>query len=141
MLVVMMPDDLPGMCDWALVLLGYAWAFRHSGLVALDGADLPRKQGRERYVPRVVSDGAMCGVPQLDWDLLRRGVRDECPAKSPATAATAARRRRMRATSPGSSRFLVSLPRRSNVRQTGRTTPIVSSQRSRAATWGNSIRG
>ena len=59
-----MPDDLPAFRDRALLLLGYAGAFRRSELVALDVVDLrfsnsglyvwitsakndPRKKGRE----------------------------------------------------------------------------------------------
>ena len=67
-ILLAMPDDLPATRDRALVLLGYAGAFRRSELVALDVEDLrfsdsglyvwiaaakndPRKQGRELYVP------------------------------------------------------------------------------------------
>jgi integrase len=35
-----MPDDLPAYRDWALLLLGYAGAFRRSEFVALDVEDL-----------------------------------------------------------------------------------------------------
>jgi integrase len=69
-LLLAMPDDLPARRDRALLLLGYAGAFRRSELVALDVEDLrfsesglyvwiaaakndPRKQGRELYVPRL----------------------------------------------------------------------------------------
>jgi len=43
--------------------------------------------------------------------------RSEWPAKSPTTPAIAQRRRRIRATSPGSSRQAVRHPRKSNVRK------------------------
>ncbi len=69
-LLMAMPDDMPARRDRALLLLGYAGAFRRSELVALDVPDLkfskkglyvwiaaakndPRKAGRELYVPRL----------------------------------------------------------------------------------------
>ncbi len=69
-LLMAMPDDLPAARDRALLLLGYAGAFRRSELVALDVEQLrfskqglyvwiaaakndPRKKGRELYVPRL----------------------------------------------------------------------------------------
>ena len=60
--------------------------------------------------------------------------RSECPAKSPVTPALAARRRSIRATSPGSTRRIVSCPRRSKVRNTGPASPVTSSHCSSAAT-------
>jgi len=69
-LLLAMPDDLPAARDRALLLLGYAGAFRRSELVALNVEQLrfskrglyiwvvaakndPRKKGRELYVPRL----------------------------------------------------------------------------------------
>jgi len=60
--------------------------------------------------------------------------RSEWPAKSPVTPAVAIRRRRIRATSPESSRVAVSCPRKSNVRKTGLAGPTIASRRSSAAT-------
>jgi len=77
-----MPDDLPALRDRALLLLGYAGAFRRSELVALDVADLrfsnaglyvwitaakndPRKKGRELFVPRL-SETGLCAVIALE---------------------------------------------------------------------------
>jgi len=80
-----MPDDLPAVRDCALLLLGYAGAFRRSELVALDVEHLrfskrglyvwiaaakndPRKKGRELYVPRLPtssSSGQLCAVAAL----------------------------------------------------------------------------
>ena len=76
-----MPDDLPALRDRALLLLGYAGAFRRSELVALDVDDLrfssaglyvwiasakndPRKKGRELYVPRLPGN-TLCAVSAL----------------------------------------------------------------------------
>jgi len=69
-ILMAMPDDLSAARDRALLLLGYAGAFRRSELVALDVGHLrfskaglyvwiaaakndPRKKGRELYVPRI----------------------------------------------------------------------------------------
>ena len=93
-IVAAMPDDLAALRDRALILLGYAGAFRRS----------------------------------------------ECAAKSPATPAAAARRRRTRATSDGSTLFAVRRPRRSNVRKTGPSVPTTSSHCSSAATAQSSAR-
>ena len=77
-----MPDDLPALRDRALLLLGYAGAFRRSELVALDVEDLrfsnaglyvwiaaakndPRKKGRELYVPRLPGMN-LCAVGALE---------------------------------------------------------------------------
>ena len=81
-ILMAMPDDLPALRDRALLLLGYAGAFRRSELVALDVADLrfskaglyvwiaaakndPRKKGRELYVPRL-SGTELCAVTALE---------------------------------------------------------------------------
>jgi len=84
-ILMAMPDDLPALRDRALLLLGYAGAFRRSELVALDVEQLrfsskglyvwiaaakndPRKKGRELYVPRlsVASPAAeLCAVAAL----------------------------------------------------------------------------
>ena len=81
-ILIAMPDDLPALRDRALLLLGYAGAFRRSELVALDVADLrfsnaglyvwiaaakndPRKKGRELYVPRLSGTG-LCAVTALE---------------------------------------------------------------------------
>lgn len=78
-LVLAMGDDLPAQRDRALLLLGYAGAFRRSELVALDVDDLrfsakglflwiaaakndPRKKGRELYVPRLPTSNGMPGA-------------------------------------------------------------------------------
>ena len=78
-ILMAMPDDLPALRDRALLLLGYAGAFRRSELVALDVADLrfssaglylwiaaakndPRKKGRELYVPRLSATSSMPGA-------------------------------------------------------------------------------
>ena len=80
-ILMAMPDDLPALRDRALLLLGYAGAFRRSELVALDVADLrftsaglyvwiaaakndPRKKGREIYVPRLPGT-ELCAVTAL----------------------------------------------------------------------------
>ena len=77
-----MPDDLPALRDRALLLLGYAGAFRRSELVALEVTDLrfskaglylwiaaakndPRKKGRELYVPRLLGT-ELCAVRALE---------------------------------------------------------------------------
>ena len=95
-LLLAMPDDLPAARDRALLLLGYAGAFRRSELVAIDVADLrfsggglyawiaaakndPRKQGRELYVPRLPAPGPMaelCPVAALERWLTTAGPRD-----------------------------------------------------------------
>jgi integrase len=76
-----MPDDLPALRDRALLLLGYAGAFRRSELVALNVEDLrfsksglyvwigaakndPLKKGRELYVPRLAGS-ELCAVAAL----------------------------------------------------------------------------
>ena len=81
-ILMAMPDDLPALRDRALLLLGYAGAFRRSELVALDVDDLrfssaglyvwiaaakndPRKKGREFYVPRL-SGTELCAVKALE---------------------------------------------------------------------------
>ena len=81
-ILMAMPDDLPALRDRALLLLGYAGAFRRSELVALDVSDLrfsslglyvwiaaakndPRKKGRELYVPRL-SVPELCAVRALE---------------------------------------------------------------------------
>jgi integrase len=73
-ILMAMPQDLAAARDRALLLLGYAGAFRRSELVALDLEDLrfssaglyvwiaaakndPRKAGRELYVPRLPAAG------------------------------------------------------------------------------------
>jgi len=83
-LLLAMPDDLPARRDRALLLLGYAGAFRRSELVALDVERLrfasrgvyvwiaaaknnPRKKGRELYVPRLPAAAAdRCAVAALE---------------------------------------------------------------------------
>ena len=81
-LLMAMPDDLPAIRDRALLLLGYAGAFRRSELVALDVTDLrfsnvgvyvwigaakndPQKKGRELYVPRLPRT-MLCAVSALE---------------------------------------------------------------------------
>ena len=81
-ILMAMPDDLPALRDRALLLLGYAGAFRRSELVALDVDDLrfskaglhvwigaakndPRKKGRELYVPRLPVN-ELCAVVALE---------------------------------------------------------------------------
>jgi len=81
-----MPDDQPAIRDRALLLLGYAGAFRRSELVALDVERLrfskagcyvwiasakndPRKKGRELFVPRLPATSAkaeLCAVAALE---------------------------------------------------------------------------
>jgi len=81
-----MPGDLPAIRDYALLLLGYAGAFRRSELVALDVENLrfskkglyvwiaaakndPRKKGRELYVPRLppaLSNAQLCAATALE---------------------------------------------------------------------------
>jgi integrase len=75
-------DDLVGRRDRALILLGYAGAFRRAELVALDVEDLrcskkglyvwiagakndPRRHGRELYVPRL-PNVELCAVAALE---------------------------------------------------------------------------
>ncbi len=85
-ILMAMPDDLPAMRDRALLLLGYAGAFRRAELIALDVEQLrfskqglyvwiaaakndPRKKGRELYVPRVPaasSQAQLCAVVALE---------------------------------------------------------------------------
>jgi len=85
-LLMAMPDDLAAARDRALVLLGYAGAFRRGELVALDVAQLrfskqglyvwiaaakndPRKKGRELYVPRLPAgsqSAPICAVAALE---------------------------------------------------------------------------
>ncbi len=85
-LLMGMPDDLAAARDWALLLLGYAGAFRRSELVALDVEHLrfskaglyvwiaaakndPRKKGRELYVPRLPAgsqNATLCAVAALE---------------------------------------------------------------------------
>ncbi len=85
-LLMAMPDDLAAARDRALVLLGYAGAFRRSELVALDVEQLrfskaglyvwiaaakndPRKKGRELYVPRLPAGSpraTLCAVAALE---------------------------------------------------------------------------
>ena len=77
-----MGDDLAAQRDRALLLLGYAGAFRRSELVALDVEQLrfskrglyvwiasakndPRKKGRELYVPRLLKP-ELCAVVALE---------------------------------------------------------------------------
>ncbi len=79
-------DELPARRDRALLLLGYAGAFRRSELVALDVEQLrfskagcyawiasakndPRKKGRELFVPRLPSTSTkaeLCAVAALE---------------------------------------------------------------------------
>jgi len=81
-----MPDDELAMRDRALLLLGYAGAFRRSELVALDVEQLrfskagcyvwiagakndPRKEGRELFVPRLPATSTkaeLCAVAALE---------------------------------------------------------------------------
>ncbi|MGB8266899.1 MAG: tyrosine-type recombinase/integrase [Candidatus Velthaea sp.] len=78
-LVLAMGDDLSARRDQALLLLGYAGAFRRSELFALDVDDLrfsatglfvwisaakndPRKKGRELYVPRLPKTNGLPGA-------------------------------------------------------------------------------
>jgi len=78
-LLMAMPDDLAAARDRALLLLGYAGAFRRSELVALDVEQLrfskqglyvwiaaakndPRKKGRELYVPRLPTTNGLPGT-------------------------------------------------------------------------------
>jgi integrase len=82
LLLAMPVDGLAAARDRALLLLGYAGAFRRSELVALDVEDLrfsaaglyvwiaaakndPRKQGRELYVPRLPR-AELCAVAALE---------------------------------------------------------------------------
>ena len=89
-ILLAMPDDLPALRDRALLLLGYAGAFRRSDLVALDVEDLRfsnaglyvwsaaakndrRKEGHELYVPRL-SGTDLCAVAALERLLQRIGA-------------------------------------------------------------------
>jgi len=85
-ILMAMLDDLPAQRDRALLLLGYAGAFRRSELVALDVEQLrfsksgcyvwiasakndPRKQGRELFVPRLPATSTkaeLCAVAALE---------------------------------------------------------------------------
>jgi integrase len=83
-IVAAMPDDVPALRDRALILLGYAGAFRRSELVALDIGDLrftrkgvyvwiagakndPRRAGRELYAPRLPVERAdLCAFAALE---------------------------------------------------------------------------
>jgi len=91
-LFLAMPDDLSALRDRALLLLGYAGAFRRSELVALDVPDLrfsakgcrvwiaaakndPRKKGRELYVPRLpAACKDLCAATALECWLGAVGV-------------------------------------------------------------------
>ncbi len=84
-ILLAMPEDAAATRDRALLLLGYAGAFRRSELVALDVDDLrssgaglyvwiaaakndPRKAGRELYVPRLPASAPkadLCAVAAL----------------------------------------------------------------------------
>jgi len=84
--IAAMADDVPARRDRALLLLGYAGAFRRSELVALDVEHLrfskkglyvwlaaakndPRKKGRELYVPRLPAGSPaaqLCAVAALE---------------------------------------------------------------------------
>jgi hypothetical protein len=82
----------------------------------------------------------------LDRDLLLRGIGDEAapqgvPGEVAGDPGGGRAPAQERATSPGSSPFSVSRPRRSNVRKTGPVAPTVLSQRSRAATGQSSAVG
>jgi integrase len=89
-ILMAMAEDLPAVRDRALLLLGYAGAFRRSELVALDVADLrfsskglflwigaakndPRRKGRELYVPRLLGS-ELCAVAALERWLEAVGV-------------------------------------------------------------------
>ncbi len=78
-ILMAMLDDLPAQRDRALLLLGYAGAFRRSELVALDVEQLrfskagcyvwiasakndPRKKGRELFVPRLPATSTKAGL-------------------------------------------------------------------------------
>ncbi len=85
-ILMAMPDDLPAARDAALLLLGYAGAFRRAELVALDVEHLrfskaglyvwiaaakndPRKKGRALYVPRLPTaspSANLCAVAALE---------------------------------------------------------------------------
>ena len=85
-ILIAMADDLAAWRDQALLLLGYAGAFRRSELVALDVEQLrfskkglyvwiaaakndPRKKGRELFVPRLpagLPNAALCAVAALE---------------------------------------------------------------------------
>jgi len=85
-ILMAMPDDELAMRDRALLLLGYAGAFRRSELVALDVEQLrfskagcyvwlasakndPRKKGRELFVPRLPTTSTkrdLCAVAALE---------------------------------------------------------------------------
>ncbi len=94
-LIAAMGEDLPAVRDRALLLLGYAGAFRRSELVALDVEHLrftkrglyvwivaakndPRKKGRELYVPRLLqaasSNAQLCAVAALERWLSTAGA-------------------------------------------------------------------
>lgn len=83
-IVSAMADDVAALRDRALILLGYAGAFRRSELVALDSRDLrftkkglfvwiagakndPRRVGRELYAPRLPAERVdLCAVAALE---------------------------------------------------------------------------
>jgi len=85
-ILLAMPDDLSAARDRALLLLGYAGAFRRSELVALDVERIrfskagcyvwiasakndPRKKGRELFVPRLPATSTkaeLCAVVALE---------------------------------------------------------------------------
>jgi integrase len=85
-ILMAMANDVPACRDQALLLLGYAGAFRRSELVALDVEHLrfskrglyvwiaaakndPRRKGRELYVPRLPggsSNAELCSVAALE---------------------------------------------------------------------------
>jgi integrase len=85
-LLMAMPDDLAAARDRALLLLGYAGAFRRAELVALDREDLrfsenglfvwiavakndPQKKGRDLYIPRLPTSSPkrhLCAVRALE---------------------------------------------------------------------------
>jgi len=91
-IVSAMQDDAAARRDRALLLLGYAGAFRRSELAALDVVDLrftkaglyvwiaaakndPRKQGRELYVPRLPAERIdLCAVAALEGWLAEVGA-------------------------------------------------------------------
>ena len=93
-ILLAMADDLSAARDRALLLLGYAGAFRRSELVALDVEHLrfskagvyvwitaakndPRKKGRELYVPRLPTaspSASLCAVAALEYWLATVGT-------------------------------------------------------------------
>jgi len=105
-LLAAMGDNLAAQRDRALLLLGYAGAFRRSELVALDVEHLkfskmglyvwigaakndPRKKGRELYVPRLPAGSqnvALCAVAALERWLAAVGAPDRCSGPSTCAA-------------------------------------------------------